>query len=273
MFEKSEKWGTALALLTTAIVSAFMGSAYAQERAPIVEARGPLETLHPGGSSALEIALSWPSAQEPLVVYAPEIPDFDGGALVFSGMRTSQENGQTRVTCRFTLTPNRAGLLHFPEVTLPYMPAALVKDQAPLPEPTFAAHHRFEDVEVAEANGARGVWLGAAALGAAAFAVAGVWVYRRRGVPVTQSGGPDFQAMLHETRRHRLDGDFYHYFQSLTRVARALGAAGNDLCARLERRTQEVGYQGTRPADEELDGWLRDVEHAIRKQREENPLT
>jgi hypothetical protein len=110
---------------------------------------------------------------------------------------------------------------------------------------------------------------GGGALAAAAGA-AGAW-WRRRKRAAAMSGAPGrtqrevVQALLHEARRHRLDGDFYAFYKTLQRAAQTLGL---EEAGALAQRTQAVGYRGVRPTDDDMDGDIKRVELGLARTQE-----
>jgi len=118
-------------------------------------------------------------------------------------------------------------------------------------------------------------------LAAAAVALALGFIAMRRyrqQQSATQSQGQTsylerMQEKIHGARRYRLDGDFYRYFLSLSEAVEGSGAnLDEQLAASLKERARQVGYQGLRPSDDELDSVMRDVEKAMRRFKEEQAV-
>lgn len=105
-----------------------------------------------------------------------------------------------------------------------------------------------------------------------------VYLRQRRGARATtaalgQTRADRIAAKLHEARRYRLDGNFYAYYQALSDAAAWCDTAPDeDLAAKLRERTRQVGYQGLRPSDDELDSVMREVERASRRVNEEQTV-
>jgi hypothetical protein len=99
-----------------------------------------------------------------------------------------------------------------------------------------------------------------------------VWLRRRPRAPQGPRQDPVEAARdhVHAARRHRLDGDFYRFYQSLAAAARTAGTpASLALAPRMDERAQQVGYQGVRPTEDELDGAVKDIERALTPRPEE----
>lgn len=109
----------------------------------------------------------------------------------------------------------------------------------------------------------------------AGLGVAGVsiWIGRRR---AAAQNAPDplapwrtVEDSLHNARRHRLDGDFYAYYRELERIVQfAGGEVKAEFGGKMKKMVEAVGYQGHRPADDEIEGTMKDLERALARWKE-----
>lgn len=227
----------------------------------------------PGSACKLSYTIAWDPAVDHVAVLAPELPTIDWGEASVARSEAASADGKTSVTLCLSIKTDDPGTYTWPALRVPYVeldagaaPGALKTDTVQVLEAAsipiaFAAPRRW---------GLIGLALAALAGVAAMAAVYPVW--RRHAAKPrsrTLDVGEAVQALLHESRRHRLDGDFYAYYKTLTRAATLLGLT--KLVTRLEERTQSVGYRGVRPIDDDMDGDLRAVEQALAGRREENP--
>jgi hypothetical protein len=240
--------------------------------APVLSAPDGPVPVRAGNAAQLNYAVSWDKTT-PLAVLAPELPDIAWGtaSVTQTGAVTAGDTSTVELTVSVTAT--EPGNYEWPALRVPYV--ALEGEAAPGPLNTTTVQ-RLDAAAVPLRFAAPWRWsliwsVAALALGAAAAAVAAPW-WRGR-VQASRASQADVgeaaSALLHEARRHRLDGDFYAYYKALTRAAALTGAA--KLAARLEERTQSAGYRGIRPIDDDMDGDLRAVEQTLAGRREENP--
>lgn len=226
----------------------------------------------PGEPARVTYAVAW-DATDHIAVLAPELPEISWGTATLESSQASSTEGASLLTLTVAVAAKEPGAYEWPAVRVPYVALAESGTAGPLDTTTvqqldaaaiplqFAAPWRWSLI-----------WGGlAAGLGAIAAALALPW-WRRRAdaVRVAQADvGEAVSALVHEARRHRLDGDFYAFYKTLTRAAALTGAA--KLAGKLEERTQSVGYRGVRPIDDDMDGDLRAVEQTLAGRREENP--
>lgn len=74
------------------------------------------------------------------------------------------------------------------------------------------------------------------------------------------------QSLIHRAKQHRLDGNYYNTYKSLCEALMLIPEKTRDseLARRLEARAREIGFQGVRPTDDEMDAAFRDLEKAVR---------
>ncbi len=97
------------------------------------------------------------------------------------------------------------------------------------------------------------------------------WRRRRRDAArrEVKESSPEEQgrALLHEARRHRLDGNYYSFYRVLRQTydlaARVSGRLDERLCIRLDQRIKDTGYRAYRPSEDDLEGDFKEVEQRI----------
>lgn len=176
---------------------------------------------------------------------------------------TRVRDGRPEVVQRLLVTARAPGAYTVPAVTVKYAPPdeldGPVRGVAEAP-PVAVRVRDYEKVRLAYTLAGAG----AAALVAVGVAMAWRARARRRRSPGPAPKTPLEQAreLLHEARRHRLDGDFYAYYRALARASQLLGPGAAALAKRYEDRARAVGYQAARPADDELEGDWKELERA-----------
>lgn len=258
--------------------------------AAMVFAGGLLEvtTIAPAGSAhTSELAtvtyrLSWPAGEASAWrIPAPEIEQPEWGSAYLLASRAYEAGGRTVVEFEVGVVADEVGEYELPPIEFQAHRAEdIVKNEsAPLREAPApwgpSSESELLQVVTSKAAPIRVVtdYTPIIGVGAAAFAslivlLAGIWGVRRM-----LSGGPvsaplpvasDPREYVHVARKHRLDGDFYSFYQAL--LAAADGVGGSEairLRARFKERAREVGYGGARPTDDELDAALKDVERHL----------
>jgi len=231
--------------------------------AQVWEAVYPPRAVAPGEEAVMTIEGRLPADSEQALV-PPVVPALPSGIEAETVLfRTTVDESGAAVAWRLVFTSDAEGTFALPAV-------ALYFDDSP-DQPVFETE-AFE-LTVREPVGELWFVL-AAGLVAGGVTVVGIRRYRRqeRGDAVDPSASPaeQVQQRLHEARRHRLDGDFYAYYLCLSRAAAICGRGAQDeLGTKLKERARQVGYQGLRPSDDELDSVFRDVEKALRRFKEE----
>ena len=193
---------------------------------------------------------------EPLVADASE--DWD---VVQLARDTAFRNGDLNEhVFSVQLQSNEPGPREVPGMTVAYfMPVG--DEESPAKEILYTDAFTLD---IAEPVDRRIAVLAAVAVTLTGLAGLALWRSRRRGTPVTVSGPRDdsFAGALHSARAHRLDGDYYAFYQELTRAAAHLspGEESKALRQRLSEQAKAVGFQARMPTPDELDGDLRDLE-------------
>lgn len=242
---------------------------------PRVEVIEPDARMHPGEPAVLTYRLSWPVEGEQWRVPAPELVDQpEWGQIQLQSASTYVVEDQ--VIAEFAIGVIAADTGHFELPSLEFevfSPKDIPKnEQAPLKkEPAVWETSQAvtsEPITVAVVPDYR-EWIPvvAAGGGAAVLLLAVGWaVFRGRPQPVGEAVpvSDDPREHVHAARKHRLDGDFYHFFLALGSAAgKGKGAEAVKLATQHNERAREVGYGGIRPTDDEMDAALKDTERLI----------
>ncbi len=252
------------------ILVCFVGFRAHGEGIELESPRGPAQVVA-GAPFLLTYTVQWEGDADDFFVAPAETDPFEGGTCSVRSVEAYSREGRQVVEQHIEVVANRPGTLTLPEVRVPYREAG--KDDAKAPVTYLVAPDL--SVEVREEHD-RPAWIVPASVVLVMVVAAGLvgLVRRKKHVdkgPV-QSPAERVQSQLHEAQRHRLDGDYYAFYQTLDRI---MGQCGMDeeakaLKEKLDRRVREVGYQGARPHDDELTGDYRDVERAVARWKEES---
>lgn len=276
---KSCGWISRILVAAVAVLGSFAAVAELSS-----ELRLPAEPVRPGVPAEFRVVLlgAEPGAAYTLLPPEPsQATEVAWGTLEWGGLRTtSGADGQTEVGLSLMVTATDEGEHEVPSLQ---MRAIQVTESAPLAgetlDPASAVLVPTKPVRFGAAPDRMPMYLGIAAVLATllllALAVALTLRARAaRQAEVVIGGTPQEQARehLHLARRHRLDGDFYKFYQSLSAAAKALeaGSAQASLSPALDARAQEVGYRGVRPTEDEMDGAIKDLERALTQRKEDS---
>lgn len=238
---------------------------------PTLDAPSPPASVVAGQPFTLSYTLRWEGDAAGVRVLPAETDDVEGGTVRVLRMEAYEEDGQQVVAQEIEVAAEDPGTFEIPEVRIPYATGDVATDENAVA--TFLAAPAAT-IEVTEAA-TYPAWL-APAVGLAAVALAVlliVWL-RRRGQgneETRQSPAERVQSMMHEAQRHRLDGDYYAFYQKLVAIVKEVSVdeEARTLRGKLEDRVRQVGYQGARPQDDELTGDYRDVERAVARWKED----
>ena len=242
---------------------------------PVLEFTAPTSTARPGEAYALDLRVTWTGDASDVVVLPPEIGNIDWGDVQLGTTTSGGAEGAWFVSHRIEVVPAEAGDFEMPEITVPY---SIDKMEAlGGAAPGDVPHILQTDVFLVHVRPDRtGLYLAGGVLAIALIGSALVLLRRRAARNAADARlsaltpKERVQALLHDARRHRLDGNYYLYYVVLAQAAEMLGELGGDpaLAEKLSARSQEVGYQGSRPTDDEMDGALREFERALAQSKE-----
>jgi hypothetical protein len=226
--------------------------------------------------------VSWVGDAAAYAVLPAKFDAIDWGTMTVADVHGRVADGKNIVTQTIEIVPSKKGEQKVPEISITYLnpeatPPAEKADSRTAPTDSSASPSLRAEPFTMEVRPARIFFWNSGGLGASlllltviGWRVAAHW--RRKRQPISVSGGssaPDLnsiQSILHLARQHRLDGKFYEYYQVL---ARAAEPADSQLASRLKSLAQEVGYRGSRPTDDDLDGDFRAVERALARVKED----
>lgn len=208
----------------------------------------------------------------------PALEVGDWGAV--SGVTTSTliDDGQNVIRHVVAIVPSKVGEFSIPETEVPYF------SPSDLPEPSAKAEDD-EDAEVPEVvypmlragvipvlvrepDDIQMTIVMFTGLGIVLLSFGAVF-YRRRAVRMAQSSGylvMTVPSMIHDARKHRLDQDYYGFFQGLMRGAGLLknAVARGRLQKQFETSALSIGYKGAEVSDADMDVALEELEAAFR---------
>lgn len=244
-----------------------------------VELRLPESPIHPGQTALISAVLSGVEAGKLYSLLPPaeeNNPAISWGTLEWRGLRTTP--GEPLPLLELALIPGSTGEFELPSLQLRAIPVAeatgLTGESVDLGTAVVVP---TKPVTVTVSTDLTPyLTTGGAALATLLLVLAGWAVYRKTRRSDTLAMDPSLSPVeqareqVHAARRHRLDGDFYQFYLSLSRAAKALNLEGGSVAARLETRAQEVGYKGVRPTEDEMDGALKDIERALTQRNKDS---
>lgn len=221
----------------------------------------------PGEPAVMTFRYTWHDAETPAPgIAAPEWGALPGGVRASLQRHTTETRpAETVSRVEIAFTADEPGAYAIPSIDVALRDA---------PREAFSSESFTLHVSVGHAE----QWMAALAGGVLLCTGGFIWLRQRRrraGLATAsgQSRTDQIAGKLHEARRYRLDGNFYHYYQALTDAAALCDRAPDeDLVGKLRERTRQVGYQGLRPSDDELDSVMREVERASRGVNEEQTV-
>lgn len=235
---------------------------------PIVETPRNPSSVRVGQSADIEIIVRWEGAPDAFVVFPIECPQLDWGTAEVIRTAAEAEDSGTVVTQTLQVIAKDAGRFEIPPLRIEYA----AKEQLDAANGAAPVRDVLEGEKIvleAKAPGRVSTYiLGAVAVFALGLTVAALaWLRRGR----QAGGGPALSPMervseaLHAARRYRLDGDFYAFYRMLGEAIAQMPADSGaaELKKKYEARSREVGYQGVRPTEDQLEGDLRDLERAL----------
>ena len=220
----------------------------------------------------LEVELSWQGASDQYSSIAPQLTLSDWAEV--NSVKTTTRSAGEQNTIRHTvqIRPLQAGQFTIPELLVPYFTpqpeeTAVKADSDPVLYTTLSAGALT--IHVIESSDSFVYLMSLVAI----FLIMGalVWAYyRRQRVQVASTGHIEYTVpgIVHEAKKHRLDGYHYKFYQILLRGAGLLqdSPEKKQLQVKFEELTLATGYKGLVPTDEDMDGAIRDLEQVHRKE-------
>lgn len=233
---------------------------------PVIEP--PVSPARARVGESLEIAyvVRWDGPPETYVVRPPTAPTLDWGRAEFVGLSVKAEDAATTATLILRVFPEQGGRFDVPPVSISLAAEGGSGAETPLESASVS-------LTVKGHGGRWALALPVAVVGVVGLVIAAFrWTRRGRetGGDATLSPLEQAREALHAARRRRLDGDFYACYRKLAEAAARLpeDEESRRLKKTLEDRTRQVGYQGVRPSDDELEGDMRDIERALARWKE-----
>ncbi len=227
--------------------------------------------VRPGEVFPVEYVVFWEGSPNDYAVLPPVLPDRDWGGAELLETRTLTRGAHQEVRLIVGYHAGEPGDFEIPAIQLRIVEVGesaentIIALESDAPTQVLDAPSVMMYVRQSRAS----IWLGGFVV-AICVALGLLYLHaRKRGVQTeTPKTTPQEQAqgLLHEARRHRLDGDFYNYYRALAHALDRIAAEESVEAAlreRIGKRIDDTGYRGRRPADDELDGDFRDVERII----------
>jgi hypothetical protein len=212
---------------------------------------------------------TWSGATDDFLIFPTEIPALDWATARVTATHVFSDQGTAKIRQTVEITPTQPGNFEIPALVVRYMAGA-----ASEVDETQTTVFSFPATSLVVSDAPSGQWGLYGIGGIAVIAVLVGWYLGRRrrdrvSEPV-ESPYTHVQRLLHLARRHRLDGHYYDLYQELHRVALQLKdiEGGAVLAEKFGHRVQEVGFQGVRPKDEEMDSDFREIERAVSRWKE-----
>ena len=241
--------------------------------APTLEAIPQKYAALPGEFYPVDYKVSWPGDAGAYTVLPPVLPEVPWGEAVLLEVRSRKQGdiNETRLVVGFRAA--EPGDYEAPALDVRVLewagtPSPTVETIAP---ETPALVLTAAPLTVAVRKSRVPALVLAVIVTLLLLGMALVWAARRR--TGDRSDAPRLtpaeqgRALLHEARRHRLDGDYYAFYRTLRRAcdlaARISDNPDTALCTRLDERIDDTGYRGRRPSEDDLEGDFKDVEQLV----------
>jgi len=237
----------------------------------------PDQAARPNKPYTITYEATWGGDAKEYSILPAEVGQIDWGTVTVLPTQATVRNGQNVVTQKIEITPGKVGEFKAPDYKLLFLsseatsPAESVTPGMAPPDSSASPSLGAEPFNIVVSPARAWLWI-SGGLGASLLLTAlGWWSAHalRRPQPTLETPKPDFsqvQTDLHQARQYRLDGKFYEFYSELTRIAEGVSSDAS-LISTLQTRTTQVGYQGLRPTDDQIDCDFRDVERAVARER------
>ena len=185
---------------------------------------------------------------------------------------TSVKGDQNSINHTLQIRPRKTGQFTISELLVPYFKptqtsTAVEMDSELAEYPTLNAG--MISINVIESSDSLVKWLGMGVVGLILAAIA--WAYSRRKVvqvATLSHRESSIPGIVHQARKHRLDGYHYKFFQEMLRGAGLLSDSPDKkhLQQRFEELTLAIGYKGMVPTDDDMDSAIRELERAHKQE-------
>ncbi len=236
------------------------------------------QPVNVGKEFRVTCVVSWSGAPDAFTILPAEVAPIDWGKVTVLPSKAYVRDGQNVVEETVAFEADNPGEYKTPAIEIPYLrPEDVQKPEKPdtpmhLNASDAPPKLRADPFPLLVQPHTTPAWL-FGVLGALSFCVAAFVAWRirkaRRVVsPVESEPGQalDTTAVcnrLDAAKRKRVEGDFYGMYRELAAAAKLVQTKEPELAQRLTTRTEEVGYRGARPTDDEMDGDLRSIERLL----------
>jgi len=258
-----------LYLLTAPLLAAVGGAS-----TPSLDVRAQKYTVGPDEYFPVEYRVFWEGPPGACTVLPPSLPTLDWGEAALLEVKTKRTGDVNETSMVVGFRTSEAGTYETPALDIRVLELTEDNTQALAALPPDLAARVLSGAPVTVKVKTSGAYLLTVVLVLSALLGVGLVLVlrqRRRSRRNPGKAKPSFEeesrALLHEARRHRLDGDFYTFYRTLRRAcdlaAHASGQPDDRLCALLDQRIKDTGYRGQRPSEDDLEGDFKDVEHCL----------
>lgn len=279
--KRGQSHGIRRSLVVGAVLLAgLISSAAASEpELKVVEGKQPAVAGRPW---KLVCEVTWEGAPGEYAVAPPDVSPFDWGRAEVRSAKTFVREGKNVVAYEIMITADAPGEYTTPEMNLVYTSpedikeAEISRDPDPLPgsevspqpgavPPSLRVHPLTLQVSPDRSKTWMYAVLGALLL--SLLALAGARLLRRPKeiqASTTADVAQQVANTLLEAKRQRVEGAYYECCRSLAGAARLAG--DESLAGALQARADDIGYRGTQPSKDELDGYFRKMEQTLKKE-------
>jgi hypothetical protein len=270
------------------LAAVLLGCAAWAEGAPEIRLQQPEGTVRAGEAFEVGVVAHWSGESSRFVVTPGELEAPAWGEAAWDRVEARQTADGTELTFFARFTAKEPGAISVQALHLNYIdpsappapalsPDPAADPAAPAPAPVPVQHtlqaDGFELQVRADYRWAYPyIFLCVMGLGFV-LALVSIWYGRRKSAATPQEDAlapwRTVEDALHNARRHRLDGDFYKFYRELQRLVNFVGAElKSEFGAKLDKRVEEIGFQGQAPTEDELEGIVKDIERALARWKE-----
>lgn len=213
----------------------------------------------------------WNEKESRHVLLPPELPDVEWGSLRLISMAVRKKGERLDATILLGVTAAQPGRFTLPP--LEFRLVALSEEEGwddELSVLPLASSHLVSSEAVEIRISDSSAFVVPTILSAVVVVLAAVLFYLRRqrkkaamATPV-MSLDEELTFLLHQARRHRLDGNYYEAYRSLYGLALKCQEHNGDvpppLLSRLDDKIKDIGYRGKGPSESDLEGDFKDIE-------------
>lgn len=241
----------------------------------------------PGLPYEVSLEVSWRGDADAFAILPAEFEAVEWGTVALSRTRSFVRDGDMVVAQTLTIVANEAGDFELPAIKIGYLsPEAVVQaetsasDEADSTNPSVTPALRVPPFTLEVRDSSLLLWM-SLGFGALLFLLLLVWLIFRRScrmpgdqpeISTMSAQVAQVQEVLHEARKHRLDGKYYDFYLSLGRGAELVRDMGGDasLASRFRKTGEDVGYRSLRPLDDDMDMDYRELERVLTLCRRES---